>query len=176
MICEQCGNEMEYFVEGSTCGAKCENCGCDWEQPIKFDTTDYQLYIEPINNPNVNNLRCISSLFGCNFLETKNKLNERIIFTTKGNPHGLLFVAFINSLPMPLVMLLFNIIPGDRIPEPVFFDFNFSGLNQPAYLIVCKVKKYSCFLQSKCYLCFVHFETRFHGFLLLSLYRHNFLR
>ena len=26
MICEQCGNEMEYFVEGSTCGAKCENC------------------------------------------------------------------------------------------------------------------------------------------------------
>ena len=24
MICEQCGNEMEYFVEGSTCGAKWE--------------------------------------------------------------------------------------------------------------------------------------------------------
>lgn len=21
MICEQCGNEMEYFVKGSTCGA-----------------------------------------------------------------------------------------------------------------------------------------------------------
>ena len=30
MICEQCGNEMEYFVEGSTCGAKCENCGWGW--------------------------------------------------------------------------------------------------------------------------------------------------
>ena len=30
------------------------------------------------------------------------------------------------------------------MPESVFFGFNFSGLNQTAHLIVCKVKKYSC--------------------------------
>ena len=37
MICEQCVNEMEYFVEGSTCGAKCEICGWDW-------VTTYQIW------------------------------------------------------------------------------------------------------------------------------------
>lgn len=42
--------------------------------PIKYD---------PILKPNVDNLRYISSLLGCNSLEAKKKLNERIIFTKK---------------------------------------------------------------------------------------------
>ena len=87
IICEQCGSEMEYFVDGSTCGTKCKNCGwgcvTTYQEPIKLDTTDYKLYIEPINNPSVDNLRCISSVLGCNFLEAKSKLQGRIRFTKK---------------------------------------------------------------------------------------------
>ena len=87
LICEKCGSEMEYFIKDSTCGTTCKNCGWGWvttyQEPIKLDTTDYELYIEPINNPSVDNLRCISSVLNCNFLEAKSKLQERIRFTKK---------------------------------------------------------------------------------------------
>ena len=87
IICEQCGNEMEYFVDGSTCGTKCKNCGwgcvTTYQEPIKLDNTDYTLCVKSIENPSVNNLRCIAQILACNFLEAKSKLQNKIIFTEK---------------------------------------------------------------------------------------------
>lgn len=87
IICEKCGNEMEYFIDDSTCGTTCKNCGwgcvTTYQDPIKLDNTDYELCIKPIVNPSVDNLHCIASLLGCNFLESKSKLQNSIIFTKK---------------------------------------------------------------------------------------------
>lgn len=87
MICEKCGSEIEYFVNDSTCGATCKNCGwgcvTTYQDPIKLDNTNYEVSIEPIENPTVDNLRCVASLLGCNFLEAKSKLQNRITFTKK---------------------------------------------------------------------------------------------
>ena len=86
-ICEKCGGRMEYFVEGSTCGTTCKDCGWGWvttyQDPIMLDNADYALCIEPITNPSVDNLRCIASLFGCNFLEAKRMLQNKILLTQK---------------------------------------------------------------------------------------------
>lgn len=87
IICEKCGSEMEYFIDGSTCGTTCKNCGwgcvTTYQDPIKLDNTNYELCIKPIINPSVDNLRCIASLLGCNFLEAKSKLQNSITFTKK---------------------------------------------------------------------------------------------
>ena len=87
MICEQCGSETEDFIDGSTCGTKCKKCGWSivttYQDPIKLDDTSYTLIIEPIKNPSVEVLRCIASLLGCNYLQTKEKSQERICFKNK---------------------------------------------------------------------------------------------
>lgn len=89
IICEKCGSEMEYFIDGSTCGTTCKNCGwgcvTTYQAPIKLDSTDYKLCIEPIKKPSIEILRCTASLLGCNFLEAKSKLHDRIFFTNKAS-------------------------------------------------------------------------------------------
>ena len=87
IICEKCGSKMEYFIKDSTCGTTCKNCGWGWvttyQEPIKLDTADYELCIDPIINPSVDNLRCIASLLGCNFITAKNKLQDKIVLMRK---------------------------------------------------------------------------------------------
>lgn len=86
-ICEKCGSEMESFIKNTTCGTTCKNCGWGWvttyQEPIKLDNTDYTLCVKPIENPSVNNLRCVAQILACNFLEAKSKLQTKIIFTEK---------------------------------------------------------------------------------------------
>lgn len=85
VICEKCGSEMEYFIDGSTCGTTCKSCGwgcvTSYQDPIKLDNNEYELCIEPIINPSIDNLRFMASLLGCNFLTAKSKLQDNIIFT-----------------------------------------------------------------------------------------------
>ena len=85
IICEKCGHEMSYFIEGSTCGTTCKNCGWGWVtsyiEPIRLDTNEYKLIINPIDNPSTASLRCISQLLMCNYLKAKEILHSEIVFT-----------------------------------------------------------------------------------------------
>ena len=84
IICEKCGHEMSYFIEGSTCGTTCKNCGwgcvTSYIEPIRLDTNEYKLVIHPIENPSTDSLRCISQLLMCNYLKAKEKLHSEIVF------------------------------------------------------------------------------------------------
>ena len=85
IICEKCGHEMSYFIEGSTCGTTCKNCGwgcvTSYIEPIRLDTTEYKLTISPIENPSADSLRFISQLLMCNYLKAKEKLHSEIVLT-----------------------------------------------------------------------------------------------
>lgn len=87
IICEKCGSEMECFIKDSICGTTCKNCGWGWvttyQEPIKLDNASYTLCIKQIENPSIGTIRCIAHLLACNFLEAKNKLQNKIIFTEK---------------------------------------------------------------------------------------------
>lgn len=85
IICEKCGHEMSYFIDGSTCGTTCKNCGwgcvTSYIEPIRLDTNEYKLIIYPIENPSTNSLRCIAQLLMCNYLKAKEKLHSEIVLT-----------------------------------------------------------------------------------------------
>lgn len=87
MKCFTCGTDIVCNIDGHCLSWKCPNCGdgiaTSYFEPIELDQVDYVLCIEPINNPTVDNLRCIASLSGCNFIEAKSKLKEKILFTQK---------------------------------------------------------------------------------------------
>lgn len=87
VFCEKCGAEMSSYINGSSCGMECKSCGWGWattyRSPIEEDNTDYELCIEPIINPSVDNLRCIASLLGCNFITAKSKMQDKIVMTRK---------------------------------------------------------------------------------------------
>ena len=77
-ICPQCGAEMVAIYEKPALNLTCPKCGCKiattkWED-IDLDDTDYEIILNPIASPSMNQIKAISNLTGQNFLFSKNLL------------------------------------------------------------------------------------------------------
>ena len=80
IICEKCGNEMIYFIRGSSCGTECLKCGwglvTTYIEPIKIDETNYTLSIPTIDEPDIDHIKAISKILNVNFIKSKSLLQE----------------------------------------------------------------------------------------------------
>ena len=80
IICEKCGNEMIYFIRGSSCGTECLKCGwglvTTYIEPIKTDQTNYTLSIPTIGEPDIDHIKAISNILNVNFIKSKSLLQE----------------------------------------------------------------------------------------------------
>lgn len=90
MKCLTCGTEMECKIEGHCLSWVCKNCGdglaTSYFEPIELDKTIYNLCIHPVETPSTDQLRCISQLLSCNFLQVKNKLHDQISISDTAEP------------------------------------------------------------------------------------------
>ena len=80
IICEKCGNEMIYFIRGSSCGTECLKCGwglvTTYIEPIKIDETNYTLSIPTIDEPDIDHIKAISKILNVNFIKSKSLIQE----------------------------------------------------------------------------------------------------
>ncbi len=79
-ICPECGAEMIKTYNKPELLFKCTKCWYGvattmWE-PIDLDQTNYELFVEKIESPTLDNLRFISSMTGDNYIKTKQDLIE----------------------------------------------------------------------------------------------------
>ncbi len=79
-ICPECGAEMKETYNKPSLLLDCPKCGCKiattkWD-PIDLDQTIYELFVEKIESPTLDNLRFISSMTGDNYIKTKQDLIE----------------------------------------------------------------------------------------------------
>lgn len=77
MICEKCGNQMQYFRYESTCGWTCPQCGwgiaTTYHDPIELDECVYTIII-PSQEAALDAIKTISSIFSINYIEAKKSL------------------------------------------------------------------------------------------------------
>lgn len=80
IICEKCGELMEYYHESGSCGMLCPKCGWGWAttyfSPIKADKTVYTVTVSKTDRPQLNEIKCIAELRQCNYLEAKSLLQS----------------------------------------------------------------------------------------------------
>ncbi|GAA6152202.1 hypothetical protein [Pseudoteredinibacter isoporae] len=79
-ICEECGADTEYRVEGSTEGFFCTQC--DWAlvttriSEIAQDITKYKMYLLFADSKNKEQLKAVSEIANVNFLQAKKMFQE----------------------------------------------------------------------------------------------------
>ena len=75
MKCDVCGNEMKAFHQNSTSGFKCASCGNSWlttlMRDIESDEKDYEILLNSNNEASADNIKLVSKIANCNFLESK---------------------------------------------------------------------------------------------------------
>lgn len=78
MICETCKKEMKYFVDGQTCGWKCDYCDTiivtTHSEEIDFDENTYSITISPVLNPSAVAIKNLAKICNCSFIDAKNIL------------------------------------------------------------------------------------------------------
>ena len=88
MICEQCGNKMNYFRKDSTQGWLCPGCGwaiaTSYISEIDQDITEYSLFIKNTENINKDIIRLISRIAGVNFLTARQLILTGNVCITRG--------------------------------------------------------------------------------------------
>lgn len=78
MVCEKCQSNMKWFSESSVQGWLCTTCG--WNvittniNKIYEDMTEYCVYINSMNEVNLQNIKLISKIAGVNFVVAKQML------------------------------------------------------------------------------------------------------
>ncbi len=83
IYCEKCGTVMiNPYDEDDLCmGMTCPNCGWGWvttnQNHILFDQQDYTLSMSSIEKPSVDIIRQVSQSLECNFIEARQKLQEK---------------------------------------------------------------------------------------------------
>ena len=74
IICEKCGNEMKPLSEIYPIGMTCPNCGWGWAttyiEPIRADSMNYHIVLLSANTA-LPNIKLISKIAGCNYLDAK---------------------------------------------------------------------------------------------------------
>lgn len=80
IICEKCGTTMVPIDPDKPVGMKCPNCGWGWVtsyiEPILEDQTEYKIILDCGNKACVNELKAISEVAGCNYLQAKSLITE----------------------------------------------------------------------------------------------------
>lgn len=78
MICETCKKEMKYFVDGPTCGWKCDFCDThivtSYTDEIEFDDSIYIISILPVSKPSAVSIKNIAKICNCPFNDAKQTL------------------------------------------------------------------------------------------------------
>jgi DNA-directed RNA polymerase subunit RPC12/RpoP len=94
--CPECGAHVEDLEERSTIGLRCPNCG--WcvvttnFLPIEQDVTVYEIFIHPGNRCDERQIKLISQLNGCNFLQAHRMLQEAEAAVYKGKASQVLAI------------------------------------------------------------------------------------
>ena len=79
-ICPECGSEMNALYEKPALNLTCPKCGCKiattkWDE-IDLDDTKYQIQLETISNPTIDQIKFISKFTGANFIASKSMLEK----------------------------------------------------------------------------------------------------
>ena len=74
-ICPECGSEMDTIYEKPAFNLSCPKCGCKiattrWDE-IDLDDTKYQIQLDTIDNPTIDQIKYISKFTGANFIACK---------------------------------------------------------------------------------------------------------
>ena len=74
-ICPNCGGEMECVYDKPALNLTCPKCGCKiatsrWDD-IDLDPADYQITLESVPHPSIDNIKLVSSITGLNFIHSK---------------------------------------------------------------------------------------------------------
>ena len=80
IICEKCGTVMVPIDPDKPVGMKCPKCGWGWVtsyiEPKLEDQTVYTIILDRDNEPGVKELKAISEVAGCNYLQAKSLITE----------------------------------------------------------------------------------------------------
>ena len=80
IICEKCGTEMLPIDMHKSVGMKCPKCGWGWAtsyiEPIKVDTTDYNVVLLAGNIPSKESIKTIANIAGISFLQAKKMIEN----------------------------------------------------------------------------------------------------
>ncbi len=92
--CDKCGTKLIFAIEGNCCGAKCPNCNVfktvsTYNDPIEFDTKDYELYIEK-NDYSAKKAYIIAKSLNCDITKATKYLNGVNVLIFKGKAKELL--------------------------------------------------------------------------------------
>lgn len=75
MICDTCKKEMNYFIEGQSCGWKCSSCGnsivTTYIDEIELDETIYSISISPIATPTAVEIKHVAKIRNCSFIDAR---------------------------------------------------------------------------------------------------------
>ncbi|MBI9052030.1 MAG: hypothetical protein JEZ00_21630 [Anaerolineaceae bacterium] len=78
MKCEKCNAEMITFIEESTQGVRCPNCGWSiittYIEEIRADSTIYSIYISHVTNIKTSQIRIVAKKANVNFMKAKDML------------------------------------------------------------------------------------------------------
>ncbi len=86
--CPRCGSEMKVIFEKPALNLICPKCGFQiattkWDE-IDLDLTNYKIILSKNMNPTINQIKCISSLTGKNYIETIQMFNNSdVVFEGK---------------------------------------------------------------------------------------------
>ena len=87
-ICEKCGAEMKPLSEIYPIGMTCPNCGWGWAttyiDPINLDESDYHMILVSSEN-SFSNIKIISEIANCNYIEAKNMIENAPTEIFRGN-------------------------------------------------------------------------------------------
>jgi len=86
--CPECGASAKEIKEGRAVGMRCTNC--DWSvvtsyfSPIELDTTVYAVRIASGNPHDQQQVKLIAQLAGCNFLQARKLMQEKLSVIFQG--------------------------------------------------------------------------------------------
>ena len=80
IICEKCGAVMVPIDPDKSIGMKCPKCGWGWVtsyiEPKLEDETLYTIILDQGNQSNAKELKAVSTVAGCNYIQAKSLITE----------------------------------------------------------------------------------------------------
>lgn len=87
MLCEQCGQKMNWRIEGSAQGWNCPACGwgvvTTYISQIDADQTEYSLYMKNVSDIDLDRIRFVAQTANVNFLTARQMLEKKEVCLMK---------------------------------------------------------------------------------------------